>query len=201
MRFGHCMKSAWALDPEIVYLNHGTVGAPPRCVLEKQQKLRDQIERQPSQFLLRELTGTGFATSDGRLPLLRIAADEVAQFLGAKGSDLVFVDNATSGVNAVLRSIDLKEGDEILILDQAYGAIRNPLDYAARRFGAIVRTIEIPLPAPSVDAVIETIEQAIGAKTRLAIFDHITSGSALILPLAEIASRCRAREVAVLADG
>jgi isopenicillin-N epimerase len=200
-RFGHCMKSAWALDPEIVYLNHGTVGAPPRCVLEKQQELRDQIERQPSQFLLHELAGTGFATSDGKLPLLRIAADEVAQFLGAKGSDLVFVDNATTGVNAVLRSIDFKEGDEILILDQAYGAIRNALDYAARRYGASVRTVEIPLPAPSADAVIETIEQAFGAKTRLAIVDHITSHSALILPLAEIASRCRARGVAVLADG
>jgi len=195
------MKSAWALDPEIIYLNHGTVGAPPRCVLEKQQKLRDQIERQPSQFLLRELAGNRFATAVEKPPLLRTAADEVAQFLGAKGSDLVFVDNATSGVNAVLRSMDFKEGDEILILDLAYGAIRNALEYTARRHGAVVRTVEIRLPAPSADAVIEKIEEAIGDKTRLAILDHVTSESALILPLAEIASRCHALGVAVLVDG
>jgi isopenicillin-N epimerase len=195
------MKSAWALDPEIIYLNHGTVGAPPRCVLGRQQELRDQIERQPSQFLLRDLAGTDFATSDGKTPLLRKAADEVAQFLGATGSDLVFVDNVTSGVNAVLRSLDFKEGEEILILDQAYGAIRNALEYMARCRGASVRTVEIRLPSPSAEAVIKTIEQAIGPKTRLAILDHITSQSALILPLAEMASCCRKRGVAVLADG
>ena len=200
-RFGHCMKSAWALDPEIIYLNHGTVGAPPRCVLEKQQELRDQIERQPSQFLLRELAGNRFATAVEKPPLLRTAADEVAQFLGAKGSDLVFVDNATSGVNAVLRSMDFNEGDEILILDLAYGAIRNALEYTARRHGAVVRTVEIRLPVPSADAVIGKIEEAIGDKTRLAILDHVTSESALILPLAEIASRCHIRGIAVLVDG
>jgi len=195
------MKPAWALDPEIIYLNHGTVGAPPRCVLERQQELRDQIERQPSQFLLRDLVDQSFAMSNGQPPLLRLAANAVAEFFGAKGSDLVFVDNATSGVNAVLRSMDFKEGDEILISDQAYGAIRKALEYTARRHNASVRTVEIPLPVPSPDAAVETIEQAIGPKTRLAVVDHITSGSALILPLREIASRCHAHGVAVLADG
>ncbi len=195
------MKEAWALDPDVVYLNHGTVGAPPRCVLEAQQKLRDEIELQPSHFLLRELAGTGLGASMDKVPRLRAAAIEVGQFLGVDGGDLVFVDNATSGINAVLNSFDFNEGDEVLILDLAYGAIRNALEYAARRHGLTIREIEIALPVPDVEMVIDTIQRAIGPKTRLAILDHITSESALILPLQEIASRCHSRGVAVLVDG
>ena len=114
------MRQYWALDPGVTYLNHGTVGAPPRCPLEAQQKFRDEIERQPSRFLLRELTGTRFGLDNDRQPLLRAAADRVAEFLGAGGKDLVFVDNATSGANAVLRSFDFREGDEILLLDHGH---------------------------------------------------------------------------------
>src|SRR5207249_8010976 len=99
-RFGHSMREHWALDPNITYLNHGTVGAPPRCVLQAQQKLRDEIERQPSYFLLRELVGLRLGTADYKGPRLREAAGEVAQFLGAEGNDLVVVDNATAGINA-----------------------------------------------------------------------------------------------------
>ncbi|PYS54743.1 MAG: hypothetical protein DMG13_07060 [Acidobacteria bacterium] len=124
-RFGHSMREHWALDPNITYLNHGTVGAPPRCVLEAQQKLRDEIERQPSHFLLRELAGIRLGADGAKQPRLRAAADEVGRFVGADGKDLVFVDNATSGVNAVLRTFDFREGDEVLILDHAYGAVRN----------------------------------------------------------------------------
>ena len=98
--FGHAMKEHWALDPTVIYLNHGTVGAPPRRVLDVQQRWRDQIERQPSRFLLRELAGVRLGASNGKQPLLRAAAEEVARFLGAEGKDLVFVDNATSGINS-----------------------------------------------------------------------------------------------------
>ena len=199
--FGHAMKEHWALDPGVVYLNHGTVGAPPRCVLEVQQKLRDEIERQPSRFLLRELAGIRLGAANSKRPLLRAAADEVGRFLGAEGKDLVFVDNATSGINAALRTFDLREGDEILVTNQTYGAVQKAAEYAARVKGASVRIIELPAPITGPEAVIDSIERAIGSRTRLVLVDHIVSASALILPVAEIASRCRQRGVAVLVDG
>jgi isopenicillin-N epimerase len=199
-RFGRTLLDQWGLDPSIVYLNHGTVGAPPLRVLAAQQRIRDEIERQPSRFLLRELTAVRVGGEASAPPRMRTAAARVAEFLGASGDDLVFVDNTTTGINAVLRSLDLGPGDEILILDLAYGAIANAARYVARRAGATVRVVETPYPTDS-GAVIRAVEGDLGPRTRLAIVDHITSESALLLPLAEIAARCRARGVAVLADG
>jgi isopenicillin-N epimerase len=199
--FGRHMLAEWTLDPSVTYLNHGTVGAPPRRVLDAQQKLRQEIERQPSRFLLRELTDTGVAKTPPKRPLLRVAADEVANFLGVNGKDLVFVDNATSGVNAVLRSFDFREGDEVVIPNHAYGAVRKATEYAVRIHGASVRTVEFPEPVRSPESVIEAVDAAITPKTRIVLIDHITADSALVLPVAEIASRCRKRGVAVLVDG
>src|SRR6185295_18500982 len=106
MQFGADMLAQFPLDPRVTYLNHGTVGVTPRKVLAAQQAIRDEIERRPSQFLLREIFR--FAGSPRSEPTrLRVAAAEVATFLGARGDDLVFVDNATTGVNAVLRSLPL----------------------------------------------------------------------------------------------
>src|SRR5262245_48945579 len=113
MTFGAAMRAEWMLDPRVTYLNHGTVGAVPRRVLAVQQAIRDEIERGPSQFLLRDIFR--FAGAPSSEPSrLRKAAAEVATFLGARGDDLVFVDNATTGANAVLRSVALSPGDEIL---------------------------------------------------------------------------------------
>ena len=109
------MRPAWAIDPAVVYLNHGTVGATPRRVLRVQRRIQDAIERQPSKFLLRELSSTRVGIADGRPGRLRRAAEEVGRFVGAAGADLVFVDNATAGVNAILRSLDLRAGDEIAV--------------------------------------------------------------------------------------
>lgn len=194
------MRDAWALDPDILYLNHGTVGATPRRVLAEQRRLQDQIERQPAAFLLRELSSTRVGQPTHEPGRLRVAADAVSAFLGARGDDLVFVDNATSGINAVLQSLDLRAGDEIVIPDFAYGAIINAARYAARRADACVRVVAMPYPAAATD-VTRAITSALTPRTRLAIVDHITSESALVLPLTEIAAQCRAAGVLVLADG
>src|SRR5436853_4792673 len=122
-QFGHAMRDHWMLDPSITYLNHGTVGAPPKPVLAAQQQLRDEIERQPSSFLLREVSPKGVGKWKREQSRIRDAADVVAAFLGVKGQDTVFVDNTTAGVNAVLRSFDFREGDEVLVTDLAYGAV------------------------------------------------------------------------------
>ncbi len=199
--FGHAMLAHWALDPTVTYLNHGTVGATPRRVLAAQQAIRDEIERQPSRFMLRELTAIGMGARH-RAPLrLRAAAEVVAAFVGARGDDLVFVENATTGMNAVLRSLALRPGDEILITDHTYGAVANAARFAARERGAEVRVVEIPYPLHDPGEVASAIAAAVGPRTRIAVVDHITSESALLMPLAEIAARCRARGVPVLADG
>jgi isopenicillin-N epimerase len=199
--FGRQMLAQWALDPSVTYLNHGTVGAPPRRVLDAQQKLRDEIERQPSQFLLRDLAETGVGKSPPEHPRLRVAADEVADFLGVKGRDLVFVDNATSGINAVLRSFDFREGDELVIPNHAYGAVRNAAEYAVRTRGATVRVADFPDPVRLPNDVIRAIENALNPKTRMVLIDHITADSALIMPVAEVAALCKRRAVPVLVDG
>jgi isopenicillin-N epimerase len=200
-RFGREWLTQWLLDPTVTHLNHGTVGAPPRRVLAAQQAIRDEIEFQPPRYLLRELSSTVVGMPRAEAPRLRSAADQVAVFLGARGSDLVFVDNATTGLNAVLRSFRLNEGDEILVTDHAYGAIVNAAAFHARERGGRVRTAELPAPGRGRDAFVQAVVGAIGAKTRLAVVDHITSESALVLPVAEIVAGCRRKGVPVVVDG
>src|SRR5262244_2244798 len=108
--FGHAMLEHWMLDPACTYLNHGTVGVTPRRVLQRQQALRDEMERQPSQFMLRELSFEHGAPWRS-VSRLREASDEVAAFVGARGDDLVFVPNVTTGMNAVLQSFRLRPSD------------------------------------------------------------------------------------------
>jgi isopenicillin-N epimerase len=198
--FGHSKLELWGLDPAVTYLNHGTVGATPKRVLAAQTALREEIERQPSRFMLREMAAHIGATLISP-PRMRAAAATVADFLGARADDLVFVDNATTGANAVLRSLPLNPDDEILVTDHGYGAVTYAANYAARVRGARVRTVELPFPVSHPGAIVEAVASALGPRTVLAIIDHVTSGSAIVTPVADIAARCRARGVAVLVDG
>ncbi len=198
-RFGHAARPDWALDPAITYLNHGTVGCTPRRVLAAQQAIRDAIEREPARFMLRGLA-TAVGPAQPEPARMRVAAGGVAAFVGARGEDLVFVDNATSGANAVLRSLELRPGEEILVTDLGYGAVTYAARFAARRAGAEVRTVEIPWPFTP-EGCIRAIVAALTPRTRLAVVDHVTSESALVLPIAEIVAGCHARGVPVLVDG
>lgn len=200
-RFGRSMITHFALDPAITYLNHGTVGAPPRRVLAVQQAIRDEIELQPARYLLRELSEICVGVPRTEPPRLRTAAAEVAAFFGARGEDLVFVDNATTGANAVLRSLPLAPGDEILVTSLGYGSITKAAGYVARQHGAAVREVAIPATTQRPEEVVAAIDAALGSRTRLAIVDHIASDSALLLPVAEIAACCRARGVPIFVDG
>lgn len=198
--FGRALRAEWALDPAATYLNHGTVGATPRRVLAAQQAIRDEIQRQPARFLLRELADVQQIPMRAR-PRMRVAADAVAEFLGARGEDLAFVDNATAGVNAVLRSLRLEPGDEILLTDHGYGSVGFVARHVAERAGARVVTVDLPWPGGDAPAIVEAFAGAIGPRTRVAVVDQVTSPTALRLPVAEIAARCRAAGVAVLVDG
>ncbi|HUR34921.1 MAG TPA: aminotransferase class V-fold PLP-dependent enzyme [Vicinamibacterales bacterium] len=200
MTFGRHLRDEWLLDPAIIYLNHPTVGATPRQVLAAQRAIQDEAERQPSRFMLRELTAIVVGRARPDRPRLRVAADAVGAFVGARGDDLVFVDNTTTGANAVLRGYPFEAGDEILVSDLGYGGVTLAAHFAARERGATVRTVAIPPPWRS-EAVADAFEQAVGPRTRLAVVDHIAAEAAIVFPLADIAARLRRRGVAVLADG
>ncbi len=200
MDFGRSVLPLWPLDPAATYLNHGTVGVVPSRVAEAQQALRARIERHPSRFMLRDLWAfTGSAT--GRPTLMRQAAAEIAAFVGARAQDLVFVDNTTTGVNAVLRSTPLAPGDEVLVTDHIYGGLLTAVQYIARTAGATVRVAEMPYPAFDAAASIDLMAGAITDRTRLVIVEHIAAESGLVFPVGDMVRACKARGATVLVDG
>jgi isopenicillin-N epimerase len=180
----------WNLDPTVVFLNHGSFGACPIPVLEFQQELRQRLERQPLNFLARDFE-----------LLLDEARGTLAEFVGAASEDVVFVPNATTGVNAVLRSLRFSPEDELLTTNQEYNACRNALDFVAERTGAKIVVAEVPYPIASPDEVVEAVLQAVSAKTRLALLDHVTSQTGLVFPIARLAHELSQRGVDTLVDG
>ena len=183
-------RSLWCLDPAVAYLNHGSYGACPRAVLERQRSLQLEMEREPVDFLSRRLPG--------RLASARAA---LANFLGADAADLVFVPNATAGVNAVLRSLVFAPGDELLATTHTYGACRQTLDYVASRSGARVVTAALPFPVRDEEEIVAAVIAGLSPRTRLALLDHVTSPTALVLPIARLVSELRSRGVETLVDG
>ena len=180
----------WPLDPAVDFLNHGSFGATPRIVLEAQAAWRDDLEREPVRFMVERYE-----------PELAAARNAVATFVGADADDLGFVTNATAGCNAVLRSLDLAAGDEILTTDHAYNAVKNAAAYVADRAGARLVVVEIPFPLDSADEVVERILATVTPQTRLAVLDHVTSATAIVLPIARIVAALAERGVDTLVDG
>ncbi len=181
---------AWALDPGITFLNHGSFGACPRAVLAEQDELRRRLEADPVRFFTREAP-----------PLVDAAREALARLVGADAEDLVFVRNATSGVAAVLRSLRLAPGDEILVTDHGYNACRCAAELAAGQAGAAVAVAGVPAPVESPAQVVEAILAAVTPRTRLAVVDHITSPTAVVLPIGRIVAELDRRGVDTLVDG
>src|SRR5450756_1966293 len=174
----------WLLDPDIIFLNHGSFGACPRPVLDIQNDWRRRLERQPLQFLVRELE-----------PLLDATRARLAQFIGADADNLVFVSNATTGVNAVLRSLSFNPGDELLVTDQEYNASRNALNYVAERSGANVVVAKIPFPFRTADELTAPILANVTPRTRLVLIDHVTSQTGIVLPIVQLVAELNRRGV------
>jgi isopenicillin-N epimerase len=180
----------WTLDPDVAFLNHGSFGACPRAVLAEQDRWRARLERQPVQFMSRDLEG-----------LLDEARVALARFVNAVPEDVVFVPNATSGVNAVLRSLVFAPGDELLMTDHTYGACKNALSFVAERSGATVVTAPVPFPLDAPEQVIAAVLAKVTPRTRLALLDHVTSPTGLVFPLAELVDALAVRGVETLVDG
>lgn len=187
---GAAIRQEWDLDLDFLTLNHGSYGATPRMVLAEQDRWRKRMEAQPTRFFFLELPGA-----------LREAAGRLAGFLGAKAEDVAFVPNATTGCNAVLRSLRLQAGDEVLHVSHVYNAVRNTIGYLAEQAGATIVVADVPFPRPDAATILANIEQAITKRTRIAVIDHITSPSGLVLPIADIIRVCHAAGVPILVDG
>lgn len=187
---GAAIRGEWGLDSDWLTVNHGSYGAAPKSVLAAQQDWRRQMEAQPTHFFSRIFPGA-----------VRQAAAALGAFVGAKGEDIAFVTNATEGCNAVLRSLALCPGDEVLVLTHGYGAVRNTVHYVTERAGARMTEAVLPFPDPDEVRVLAALEAALTPRTRLAVLDHITSVSALVLPIAAMTALCRTSGVPVLIDG
>jgi isopenicillin-N epimerase len=180
----------WHLDPAISYLNHGAFGACPKAVLRRQTEFRERLEREPIQFLFREFEAL---LDETRLFL--------ARFLGGKADQIVFVANATAGVNTVLRSLKFRPGDELLVSDQEYNASRNALVFSAESAGARVKVVPMPFPVAGKQELIDSVLGAVTSRTRLVLLDHVGSQTSLVYPLEEILAGLNERGIESLIDG
>lgn len=180
----------WTLDPAVASLNHGSFGAVPRPVLAAQQAWRDRMEAEPVLFFAHDLEQA-----------LDAARAALGAFVGADPDDLAFVPNATAATNAVLRSLRFEAGDELLTTDHAYNAVRNAMEYLAERDGASVVIAAVPFPGTSPESALAAVLAAVTPRTRLAVLDHITSATGLILPIAELVAELTDRGIETLVDG
>ena len=184
------MRRHWSLDPAASFLNHGSFGACPTAVLAEQSRLRAQMESDPVRFLARDLWRR-----------LDEALAQLGAFVGADPADLAFVTNATAGVNAVLRSLAFKPGDEILVTDHAYEACAEAARYVAARSGARVVVAQVPFPLQAPESVLEAVLRIAGPRVRLAMLDHVTSSTALVWPIKALVEKLRERGIDTLVDG
>lgn len=189
--FGTDLRPLFCLEEGSLHLNHGSYGATPRLVLEAQRAWRDRMEAEPSRFMEFEFR-----------PALRAAATRLAPYVGATADDLAMVENPTQAVNAILRSLDLKPGDRILINDQTYGAVRNTVLFVCTMTGAEIAEWTLPFPAESPQQALAAFEEALAHnKPKLAIIDHVTSPTALLLPVEKMTAAARDAGALVLVDG
>ncbi len=184
------LRDLFLLRPDVVFLNHGSFGACPRSVFEAYQAWQLELERQPVEFL-----GRRFET------LMREAREALGAFVGAAADDLVYVPNATTGANIVARSLPLEPGDEVLTTDHEYGAIDRAWRFVCRKRGARYVRQPVPLPVTSSEEVVEAIWAGVTPRTRVLFFSHITSPTAITLPVAELVRRARAAGIITVVDG
>lgn len=184
------LKSHWTFRPGTTYLNHGSFGPPPKCVREARQKWQDALDSQPMDFFVRQFE-----------PAWLASRDRLARFVGALPGDLIFVENATMGMNIVADSFPLAAGDEVLLTDHEYGAVERIWRRACQKAGAVVNTVALPLPFRTAEATAEAILAACTERTRLIVVSHVAFATPVILPVAEICRRAYEKGISVAIDG
>jgi len=184
------LATAWPLDPAITFLNHGSFGATPRAVFERYQEWQRELERQPVLFLARRCD-----------VLLAEARAELGAYVGADPDDLVFVPNATAGVNVAAWPLGLEQGDEVLSTDLEYGALDLTWEHVCGDFGARYVRTPIRLPVAGADEIVEAVWAGVGPRTRALFLSHHTSSTAMTLPVRELCRRAREAGIRTIVDG
>jgi isopenicillin-N epimerase len=180
----------WSLDPSLTFLNHGSYGALLHPVIQTQAAYRDRMERDPVRFFKADLEG-----------LLDGVRDRLGEFLNCRPADLALMINATQALCTILHAAPIAPDDEILITDHEYQSLLNELERFAARTGARVVQANLPFPIDSPSRVVERVIEAISPRTRIVFISHITSGSALVLPVKPIVDECNRRGIDVVVDG
>ena len=183
-------REQWSLDPNVSYLNHGSFGPPPRAVLAAQMNGWRRLSANPMDFYVRQLGGH-----------LRQARERLARLIGTSGENLVFVENASTGMNAVADSFALQPGDEVLTTDHDYGAVHRIWRRTCERAGAKFIVQPVPVPITSAEQVVTAIMAGATERTKLLVFSHVTSPTAIVFPAAEICKAARSRGLPVCIDG
>ncbi len=184
------LSDLFLLDPSVHFLNHGSFGACPKPVFDVYQAWQRRLEAQPVLFLGREYPA-----------LMLEARTALADYLGAAAQDLVYIPNATHGVNIVARSLRLAPGDEILSTDHEYGACDNAWQFLCQQSGARYLRQPLPLPFAEPQQIVEQIWRGVTPRTRLLYLSHITSPTALLLPVQALIQRARQAGILTLIDG
>jgi len=183
-------KTRFLLEPDVHFLNHGSFGACPRPVFEEYQRIQLELERQPVRFLGREFRN--------RMAGARI---ELAAYLGADADDLTYVPNTTTGLNIVARSLNLQPGDEVLGTDHEYGALDRTWSFVCQQAGAHYLRAPISVPVVSADEVVEQVWSQVTERTRVLFISHITSATAVILPIEPLIAKAREAGIFTVIDG
>jgi isopenicillin-N epimerase len=183
-------RSLFLLDPNVVFLNHGSFGATPRPVFEKYQWWQQELERQPVEFLGRRFND-----------VMRAARAALAAYVHTDADNLVYAPNATTALNIVARSLPLQPGDGIISTDHEYGALDRTWQFLCRKTGAVYQPVLIPLPVTTTEDFIEQVWARVTPHTRVLFLSHITSPTALIFPIQELCRRARAAGITSIIDG
>ncbi|WP_345300701.1 aminotransferase class V-fold PLP-dependent enzyme [Candidatus Villigracilis affinis] len=183
------LKQHFLLDPSVIFLNHGSFGAAPRPVFEAYQNWQLRLERQPVLFLGRELDG-----------LLKKSRQALGEYLNTDSNDLVYIPNATHGVNIIAHSLQLKPGDEILTTDHEYGACDYTWNFICDKVGANYIHQPIPLPVSSEEEIVQQFWRGVTSRTKVIYLSHITSPTALRMPVEQICKRAKEAGILTVID-
>jgi isopenicillin-N epimerase len=183
-------KSLFLLRDDITFLNFGSFGACPKPVFEKYQQYQLELEQEPVQFI----------TKNG-LQYLEQSREALGKYINCHKDDIVFVTNPSYAVNAVAKSFALKEGDEVLTTNLEYGACDKTWQFYCDKVGAKYVRQPITLPLTTMEQFVEELFKGYSAKTKLVFISHITSSTALKLPVEEVVKKAKEKGVPVFIDG
>lgn len=192
MDFGKQLKKLWLLDDRITFLNHGSFGATPKTVMEAVNKWQIELEKEPVEFFMNHY-----------FVLIRQLAQRLGNLIGSEGDSIVFLDNATTGINTVLKSLfsDFKMNDEILFTNHIYPAARNTINYICDRTKLKPVEIFVPYPLTDTSQITDIIQKSLSTRTKILLIDHIFYTGGIVAPIKEIINICRKNGTYVLVDG